>query len=165
MLSIYSLGRTHDSLIHVVGKSDLVPSNISREGAEFPLAIHKFASALQAESRFLTERWLDDSNAEIEGSLRPGEVIAVQMNFSDGWRIIGLDRAIVAADGLGMITIDPRCDGPCDVKVLLSWQGQPLARWSSWAGIVAFLACISISAMMLIRRFVSRPTSALSSGR
>ena len=165
MLSIYSLGRTHDSLIHVVGKSDLVPSNISREGAEFPLAIHKFASALQAESRSLTERWLDDSNAEIEGSLRPGEVIVVQMNFSDGWRIIGLDHAIVAADGLGMITIDPRCDGPCDVKVLLSWQGQPLARWSSWAGIVAFLACISISAMMLIRRFVSTPTSALSSGR
>lgn len=63
--------------------------------------------------------WKDPDHGAIVAKMNPSELISVQMTYDPGWqaRVDG-KPAVVRADQLGFIVIDPQCNGPCSVDLV-----------------------------------------------
>jgi hypothetical protein len=54
------------------------------------------------------------------------------MSYDPGWKAFANGReARVREDGLGLIAIDPQCDGACSIN--LEYVGGDEAKWTRWA--------------------------------
>lgn len=63
-------------------------------------------------------RWLSPSHGIIRTSMNRAQVISVQETYMAGWRASVAGRAVpVHGDKLGLIVIEPGCDGPCEVDL------------------------------------------------
>lgn len=141
--TIYAIPQRSTSLAHVVRPGEAVPMRVSRELAPKELAI--YTSAIEDDARPAAGfEWLGHSAARIGATLRPNDLVSVQVPWLAGWKAVvnGRTRA-VAADGLGFILIRPECEGNCEI--MLTWTGLPdltICAWVSGLGIglVAFLA-------------------------
>jgi hypothetical protein len=65
-----------------------------------------------------TFQWLGTRKARIAADLRPGLLLAVQVAWHSGWsaRVNGQARR-VWGDPLGLMIVEPRCDGSCVVDL------------------------------------------------
>jgi hypothetical protein len=72
----------------------------------------------------------------IAAEVQRAQVIAVAMNYDVGWRASAGGRPVeVRRDGLGLMVIDPQCDGSCDLEF---WYSR-LIGYAAWTvlGIVS----------------------------
>jgi hypothetical protein len=82
-------------------------------------SVQVFVAALESERLpGLEFRWTGRNAARIEGEVRRGEEVSVQMNYHPGWAArVGDREAEIEADGLGLMWIRPGCDGPCAIDL------------------------------------------------
>lgn len=119
--SIYGVPQRSPSLAHVIPEQAVIakqPAN-GLDIAE----VERFDAALDdARLPLASFRWAGPSQAHISAPLRPGEVLAVQVTYDPGWIATANGRpARIDRDGIGLMTIRPECDGPCEVD--LSFDG------------------------------------------
>ncbi len=129
--TIYAVPARSDSLAHALKPDDLVrhPPVNGLDTAELERYVAALKSPAYAELRW---RWTSRHSAVIDGPIRPGEVISVQETYHPGWMASANGQAQrVAPDGLGLLTIEPTCQGPCSIT--LSFDGG--AEWRVTSGL------------------------------
>jgi hypothetical protein len=73
--------------------------------------------------------WLDPHHARIQALLKPEHAISVQMTYDPGWRAFANALRIpVRSDALGLIIVEPQCEGDCVID--LEYAGDPAALWN-----------------------------------
>jgi hypothetical protein len=116
-VTIYAVPRRSATLAHVVRQADLAPR--FPPDASRPTELRPFLAALEDPGLPpATFQWLSTRQARIAAGLRPGLLLAVQVAYHSGWsaRVNGQARR-VWGDALGLMIVDPRCDGPCVVDL------------------------------------------------
>jgi hypothetical protein len=94
--------------------------------------------------------WQGSNAAVISGVVSRGQAISVAINYDPGWSANVAGHAVpLHADGLGLIAIEPGCDGPCEIQ--MRWT----QRWEPPFSLGAFGLALAIS---LIWCFRSRGT-------
>jgi hypothetical protein len=150
-VAIYAVPRRSRSLAQVVRRADLAPGFPPDAG--HPAELQPFLAALEDPALpAATFHWLGTRHARIAADLRPGYLIAVQVAYHGGWsaRVNGQARR-VWGDPLGLMIVDPRCDGPCVVD--LAYDGgleMTFFRVLSWLCI--FSGAGGLAAGVLVRR-------------
>jgi hypothetical protein len=140
-VTIYAVPRRSPSLAHVVRRDDLAPR--FPPDASRPAELQPFLAALEDPALPpATFQWRGTRHARIAADLRPGYLIAVQVAYHRGWnaRVNGQARR-VWGDPLGLMIVEPRCDGPCVVD--LAYDGgmeMTFFRVLSWLSIAGGLA-------------------------
>jgi hypothetical protein len=87
-------------------------------------------------------RWESANRIRIGTSARPDQAVSVQVTYSPGWHAkVNGARREVKADGLGLIWLQPQCNGACDVQ--LEYDGGWELR------ICHFLSAIALAALLL----------------
>jgi hypothetical protein len=140
-VTIYRVPLKADSLAHIVPETALVPH--APLDSRDTLEVEKYVAALDDESLPPAEfRWENENRIHIRTTASPGQVVSIQVTHHPGWHatVNGAARPITA-DGLGLMWIQPGCDGPCDLK--LEYDGGPELRILRW-----------VSATMLAALFV-----------
>jgi hypothetical protein len=82
-------------------------------------SLEEYVTALDNPDLPLAEmRWDGFRHAEVRTTAHPGQVISVQTSWHRGWHATANGhKAGVRRGGLNLLTIDPHCDGPCDVRL------------------------------------------------
>lgn len=147
--TIYAVQSEPTSPAHVIRPEEQVPVNRSRHPLDDEV-LH-FASAVTDSSRAAACDWANGSNAHIRAFLRPGDLVSVQLAWFPGWHaMVNGRQQPVRADGLGLMVIQPDCQGNC--QIALQWTG-PRDGW--------FTAVISAGALLLAGFLILRPAKAL----
>ncbi len=115
--AIFEVPSRSYSLAHVIPKDKVVmrqPVN----GLDVE-AVGRYVDALNDPHLPLARlRWDTPDHGSIVTSLQPSQIISLQITYDPGWRAYSNGhRAKIGKDGLGMMSIDPDCDGPCSVSV------------------------------------------------
>jgi hypothetical protein len=88
-------------------------------------------------------RWSNTRDAVISGNMPAGSVYSVQIPWHAGWRASAPDGRPVTlgSDKLGLMTVAPGCDGPCEVLLhfdggteMQLLRGATVAAWLFLAG-------------------------------
>jgi len=106
--------RTEDDVIHalharpmahLMSPNELPDSDVRAH----PQALARYVAAIEDPSRpALQARWAGASVLEVAGPVRPGDLVAVQVNADPGWRATQDGREIaIAEDRLGFMVLDP----------------------------------------------------------
>ncbi len=116
--------------LHGVDSAPLVPYVAAMERPDAP---------------HLEVQWIDNETMRITGNVPAGEIVSVQENEHAGWHATANGAARrVFADKLGLMVVDPQCNGPCTIQ--LHFDGgreMRAARWISglaWLGAVVWIA-------------------------
>ena len=145
-VTIYGVPRRSRSLARAVRQADLArrfPPDASRLAELQP-----FLTALDdpglPEANF---QWLGTRQASIAADLRPGLLLAVQVAYHSGWSArVGGQARRVWGDPLGLMIVEPRCEGPCVVD--LAYDGgieMAFFRGLSWVSIAGGLAAVGLA--------------------
>jgi hypothetical protein len=139
--AIYRVPQRTNSLAHVMGERQLV-SRTPYNGLDTD-QIERFVAALDDPTLPAAQlHWSRLHSVEIEAQARRGQVVAVQMSYDSGWKASANGREVqVRKDGLGLISIDPRCDGGCHIH--LEYVADEEARWVRWASGLT-IACFGV---------------------
>jgi lipoprotein signal peptidase len=142
--TIYEVPQRTASLAHVI-PADAMITRTPRHGVDVEL-IRPFVAALEDASLPPADiRWDNFSSGHIEATLRPGQVVSVQITYHPGWhaKVGGVTQPVVR-DGLGLMVVKPNCTGPCTID--LSFDGGPeyktlrVASWLAVLGVALWLA-------------------------
>jgi len=146
--TIYSVPRGRPSLAHVVRPGDLVPLRASHQ-MDYSEVV-KFSEAVVDNSRPAASfEWLRGDIARIRTNLQPSDLVSVQVAWFRGWKAFVRGRRMpVSADGLGLIVIQPECEGDCEIT--LRWTGRPDGP------IAAVVSCASLALLAAV--FYKRKT-------
>jgi hypothetical protein len=143
---IYSVPARSDSLAHIVGAADLVstPPIHGLDVAE----LQRYVAALEdPELPLAPMNWTSRHSARIvaEG-LRKDRRISVQVTYHPGWRatVGGVPRP-VGQDGIGLMVVDPQCEGQCVVD--LTYDGGFEMQFARAASLAALLGCLGWAAL------------------
>ncbi len=128
--AIYGVPLRSSSLAHVMRRDDLV-TRAPINGIDLE-QIRAYVAALDSpalpEARFT---WLTQHSAAIDATMRTSQVISVQVTYDPGWRAgVNGRPAILFSDGLGLLVVEPHCEGKCQIQ--LSFDGgreMLVARW------------------------------------
>jgi hypothetical protein len=116
-VTIYRVPLATESLAHVVPEFALVrriPSS-SRDAKE----VERYVAALENELLPKAEfRWQGANRIRIQTTAWPGQALSIQVTHHPGWHASanGASRQI-KSDGLGLMWLQPGCNGPCDVQL------------------------------------------------
>jgi hypothetical protein len=118
---IYAVPQRSSSLAHVI-----LPEHVPYRSPENNLdieTVEPLAKALEDPSLPLADfAWTTASDARMQADLELDHLLFVQVTYHPGWRayVNGEPRRI-RREPLGMMVIEPRCEGPCEVT--LSFDG------------------------------------------
>ena len=152
-VTIYGVPRRTESLAHVVPESALVRR--APAGPGDTEEVEKYAAALDDPSLPAAEfQWQGENQIHIRTKASPGQVITVQVTHHPGWhaKANGAARQI-HADGLGLMWIQPGCNGSCDVQ--LEYDGGAELRICHWLSIGALAGLIIFVADSAGRSFIA----------
>jgi hypothetical protein len=116
-VTIYRIPRRTESLAHIVPESALV-----RRAPSSPRdteKVEQYVAALEDESLPAAEfRWEGSNRIHIQATAWPGQIVSVQITHHSGWhaKVNGAYRQL-NADGLGLMWLQPGCNGPCEVQL------------------------------------------------
>ena len=116
-VTVYRIPRRTESLAHVIPESALVRRPPSSPGDTDE--VQQYVAALEDESLPTAEfRWENGNRIHIRTTARLGQTVSVQITHHPGWhaKANGVARPL-NADGLGLMWLQPGCDGPCDVQL------------------------------------------------
>lgn len=90
-------------------------------------------------------RWLSRREAVIAANMQKKHAISVAMNFHPGWQAAANGKpARLRADGLGLMVIEPDCDGDCRIELKYTGGRENLAvQWLSRAALLAGLVWLA----------------------
>ncbi len=137
---IYRVPQRSDSLARVVRKDQLLRRPLPTAVDVDPL--RPFVAGLDDPALPLAQwQWLDRHRAVVTAQLQRDHVLSVAISYHPGWsvRVNGARRRI-SADGLGLMVIEPECEGPCRIE--LTYTGgleMRLAKLASWGALLAGL--------------------------
>jgi hypothetical protein len=139
--TIYRVPQRTNSLAHVMSEGQLV-SRTPYNGLDTE-QLERFVAALDDPTLPAAQlHWSRLHAVEIETQARRGQVVEVQMSYDPGWKASANGHeAKVREDGLGLISIDPRCDGRCHINLEFMADGE--ARWARWASGLT-IACFGL---------------------
>jgi hypothetical protein len=130
--AIYDTGRRSRSLAHVMRPADLAQY---APDYNYPQILTPYLAALHNPVYPPADfRWLAPSEASVAaGAMQPEQILSVQVSWDQGWAATANGRGVpVYGDKMGQIVVEPRCSGPCSVR--LRWDGGVegiLTRWLS----------------------------------
>jgi hypothetical protein len=145
--TIYDVPARSDSLAHVVGAASLV-STPPIHGLDVT-GLRRYVAALEnPELPLAAMNWTSRHSARIvAGGLRRDQRISVQVTYHPGWRATaGGARRPVGQDGIGLMVIDPRCEGQCIVD--LTYDGGLEMQLARAACLAALLGCLGWAALL-----------------
>jgi len=144
--AVYLVPQRSASLAHAVGRQSLV-----RDRPENGIDIQQTQIYVQAleDPGFPSAdfRWTSRHSAEIQASLRPDDLLSVQITYHPGWHAVvnGASRKVFG-DGLGQLVVEPNCDGHCVVELVYDGGVEMLtARITSWSALAGCLLWIAAS--------------------
>ena len=139
--SIYEVPARSGSLAHVIPASATV-TRTPIHGLDIA-PVEAYVAALEDPAYPpATFRWKGMSEAEIEATLRPGQVIGVQVTYERGWEAwVNGKPQRVFGDAIGQMVIEPDCLGLC--RVSLSYTGGWEHRATRAMSLAAMLAGIA----------------------
>jgi len=144
--AVYAVPQRTSSLARVVRRRDLLRQPLATAVDVDPL--RPFVAALEdpalPEARW---RWRNRHEAEITAELRREHALSIAVSYHPGWkaRVNGARRP-VSADGLGLMVIEPDCEGPCRIE--LTYTGgleMLLARLASLGALGGGLIWMAVS--------------------
>lgn len=115
---IYSVPSRSASLAHVVRPED--PVSVAPENGLDVAQIREYVAALEDQTLPEAEmRWTSRHSARIVADLKKEHVVSVQVTYHPGWRaeVNGVRRP-VRGDKLGLIVIEPECEGRCTIDLV-----------------------------------------------
>jgi hypothetical protein len=97
--------------------------------------------------------WIGPSHARIAADMvAKTQVVSVQENYAPGWRAaVGGRQIPVHKDGIGLITLEPECEGACVIDL---WYGVSTEAWI--CRVLSLLATLLIAALAARQLGVSR---------
>jgi hypothetical protein len=148
--TIYAIPARSSSLAHVVPQEALV-KHLPIHGLDVG-ETETYLKALDDES--LPEAplsWPNRHTAVIHTELQAGQVISVQVTYAPGWRAEANGAPVqVEKDGLGLIKLEPKCQGACDVTLI--YDGGLERRLACAASLMVMVGVIVGIVMMTQRR-------------
>jgi hypothetical protein len=122
--SIYAVPQRSNSLAHVIPAAAVVvrPPVHGLDVAE----VARFVAALEDPALPLAGfSWQSGGSAHIAAEVHPGQVVALQVTYDTGWVASVNGRpALLTRDGIGLITVHPACDGPCEIDLRFDGGAQ-----------------------------------------
>lgn len=117
--TLYRVPRRVESHAHAL------PAGV-RSGKDWK-SVTRYVEALENERLpGLSIAWPDRNHAVINGEVRAGEAVSIQVNHHNGWKAMANgERVPIERDGLGLMWIRPACAGPCRIE-LSYWGGMEL---------------------------------------
>jgi hypothetical protein len=149
-VTIFRVPLREFGLAHVIARSALVvrPPKTSEDVGE----VERYVTGLDDPSlpgtAFAWEGW---NRMRIRTTQTAGQVVTVQVNYHPGWHAsAGGQSRPVHKDGLGLMWVEPGCNGPCEIVMDYDggWELR-LCRWLSW---IAAAAVVAVCAMELRKR-------------
>lgn len=144
--AIYRVPERSSSLAHVMRAAHLValpPYN----GIDIE-QLRSFVDAIDdpalPEARFV---WRTQHSAEIFARALPNHIVSVQITYDRGWHAQANGRKVrVFGDGLGLLAIEPRCDGECRIELVYDGGLEAhIARWASGITVLCWVIWVLIS--------------------
>jgi hypothetical protein len=116
--AIYSVPQIGTSLAHVVPAADVVarqPIN----GLDTAAAGRYVAAIENPAFPAANMVWARPDRGRTATTIRPGQVLSVQVTYDNGWIASANGRpARVTRDGLGLMVVEPHCNGPCAIQLI-----------------------------------------------
>ncbi len=137
---VYEVPLRSGSLAHVIEKSDY--ARRPTESAQKPTEMLRYVAALDDPARPLADfQWTSRHSARISASLNPGQLISVQETWHAGWHAsVNGEPRRVFGDGLGLIVIEPRCEGRCTID--LNYDGGAEMYAAKSLSLTSLLGCL-----------------------
>ena len=86
--------------------------------------------------------WTDSTHARADAIVQPGQVVAIQVTYDPRWTATANGRSIsVERDGIGLMTLRPQCDGPCQIQLTFKPSQQIYWMLSGLVTLVAVGSC------------------------
>lgn len=115
--TIYEVPSRSSSLAHVIPRT-AVPARTPIHGLDIE-PVEPFVAALE-DTRYppATFEWKGSNAAEIRASPDRDQVIAVQITYDSGWEAYANSKRLkIRKDAIGLMVIEPDCDGPCEISL------------------------------------------------
>ncbi len=133
---IYSVPHRTNSLAHVILRRDIVlrpPINL----VDFE-PIRALDETLENPAIPLASfTWKTASEAVINAQMTRDQLLFVQVTYHPGWRAVSAGKEVpIQRDGLGLMVIEPQCDGAC--QVTLTYDGGVEMRVAKLISFIAF---------------------------
>ncbi len=145
--TIYEIPAKSSSLAHVI-PADAVVSHMPIHGLDVS-ETERYVKALDDPS--LPEaalQWPNRHTATIDTEVQPGQAISVQVSYDPGWRAEANGSPLkVEKDGLGLIKLEPPCNGPCEVTLI--YDGGTEWRLTSAASLIVMAGIICMAGSQL----------------
>jgi hypothetical protein len=139
--AIYQIPTPQPSLAHVMEPSQLI-NRSPVHGLDTDPLVPYVAAIERADAPQARFRWVNQHQARIEADSRRGQVLSVQISYDPGWRAsVNGVRKPVRADGIGLMVVEPGCDGKCAVD--LDWSGGRETRWTVRAQVLGLVLCLA----------------------
>lgn len=141
--TIFGVPTRSTSLAHVIPVS-VIPPRQPIHGLDVD-PIRPYVAALDDPALPLAEMtWEGTSRIRIRAPMKSGQAISVQINYAPGWRARAGGREIpVRKDGIGLIALEPACEGTCDIEMN---YGPTIEAWVCRAlSLLSILALVTFS--------------------
>jgi hypothetical protein len=156
--TIYGVPVRSDSLAHVLPVSALVrtPPENGIDIAQVKPYVAALEDAAYPEAQWAWKTW---HSGTIHANVQPGQAISLQVTWTPGWHAsVNGQAQKIRADGLGLIAIEPACQGACTIEVF--YDGGPELRATCAVSVgVMLLVC-----WLLLRERFSRYRGTTDSG-
>ncbi len=118
-ITVYEVPADATSIAHVIAAKDAI-QNIPESGIDL-LTVRDYVQSVGSDAQpECPLRWLDSEHARMLSHVAEGQLVSVQVNYLPGWQAtVNGKAAVVRADAIGMVLIDPQCSGPCVID--LKW--------------------------------------------
>lgn len=131
---VYLVPQYSRSLAHVMTRADLV-SRAPYNGIDLE-PMRPYVAALENPAYPAADfRWTSRHSAAISATLRPDDVISIQVTSHPGWHA-RVNGAVVRIeeDGLKHMFVEPRCKGACAVEIFYDGGSEMWVAWGLFAG-------------------------------
>jgi hypothetical protein len=140
-VTLYQVPQRTASLAHVVPISTRIVQ-APRTPDDIAL-IEQYVSALEDPSLPPADlQWEGRNRMRIRANLASGQALSVQVTDHPGWHASSGGRPVpIQSDGLGLMWLEPQCQGPCDVQFVYDggWELR-LCHYLSFLAIAGLVA-------------------------
>jgi hypothetical protein len=127
-------------LAHLVSESELPDQDV----LEHPDSMRKYVMGREDAARpALRVAWQGVSRLAINGPVRAGDLVAVQVNAAEGWKATQDGREVpLTADRLGFVVVHP--SPAAQTRIELAFHGTAEQRLMATLGAIAWIGAIAV---------------------